>query len=92
LKNIDGVTTPVLHQGKLRIDIKITLPSTQEASLIPREDRLRNLIMVLLHEMSHAFFVLAGPCTAEAAEHYHNIRVLGRQGHGAYWQLVVAWM
>jgi hypothetical protein len=76
LKNIGGVTTPPLHQRKLHIDMKITLSSTQEASLIPREDRLRNLIMVLLHEMNHAFFASASPCTAEAAEHYHNVRVL----------------
>jgi hypothetical protein len=88
LKNCGGVTIYDFHQGKVRLYVKIAVPSTQGTSLIPREDHLRFLIMVLLHEMIHSFFLLA----SWSEESYSNIRILGPEGHGAYWQLVVTWI
>ena len=88
LKNCGGVTIYEFHQGTIDLYVKIAVPSTRGASLIPIEDHLRSLIMVLLHEMIHSFFLLA----RWSEENYSNIRILGPEGHGAYWQLVATWI
>jgi hypothetical protein len=88
LKKNVGVTIVEVQEGRLYLYIKIPLVSTQEASLFRREDHLRRLITILLHEMVHAFFCLA----RWSEKNYYNIRILGPEGHGAYWQLVAAWI
>jgi hypothetical protein len=88
LKDCGGVTIYDYHQGKPAFYVKIAAPSTRRASRIPREDHLRYLIMILLHEMTLSFFLLA----RWGEENYSNIEILGPEGHSAYFQLVIIWI